>query len=98
MGSLRPESVLIGHVADSVLHTVRSQVRVAALADENVCVADVFQGTLISGRNSVGSHIAQRVLTVLVVHFSVLQDRNVPAVGTSEDGHTAQSEDDKLRR
>lgn len=97
MSTSGPESVLVGHISDGVLDAIRAQVRVAALTDKHIRVANVLQGALVSGRDSVGRHVAQRVLAVLIVHLRVLQDRDVAAIRAGEYGDTAKGQDDELQ-
>lgn len=97
VGSLWTESVLVGDISHGVLHAVRTQVGVAALANKHIRVANVLQSSLVGSCNSVGGHVAQRVLAMLVVHLGVLQHGDVTAVGTGQHSHGAKSQDDELR-
>lgn len=97
MGSLGAESVFISDISDSVLDAIGTQVRVTALANKHIRVANLLQRSLVRCSDSVGRHIAQGVLAMLIVHLGVLQDRDVAAIGTSEDGNGAQGQDDELK-
>lgn len=96
MCALWSESVLIRHVSHGVLDAVRAQVRVTSLSHKHVRVSDVFQRSLVSGGDTIGGDVAQRVLTVLVVHLGVLQDRDVTSVGTGKDSDGANGQKDEL--